>query len=235
VEKKNKILIMSLFVITAGVIASLIFLDFEKKPEVSTDIKGLYSSFTDYMKEYVDSPLKWLGCEPQQYSDDGSNICFLCEDADACFGYAWGNKGGGAIRVPSGFPYFENTAGLKLKFVDFCFEGLASKFGCQEKDGYNKLECQKVEFSVLKIGKKLTCNKIKILLRERVRLEDFAKDFCKIKEEEVKQGIEIEEISMSLLGDMAKENMDEIKNAFSSCGEYLIFLDKNKEITITKK
>ena len=58
------------------------------------------------MKEKVDSYLKNIGCKPNEYYNPNGNseVCFVCEDADACFGYVWVQKTGGEKMNPKGAP-----------------------------------------------------------------------------------------------------------------------------------
>lgn len=213
--KKERLKLLLLFIVAVTTIVIVVFLNFGKKPQIHTDITELYSYFTGYMERHIDSHLEWLGCEPQQYSDDGSTICFMCEDSHPCFGYGWVNRGREGMKMnPRGLPYLDNVGsvgGLKVKFVDFCHQGLASQFNCQEKESYNELECDKIKFSA-RVGEILRCEKMSIELMEGVDFQNFAEYFCELKNEELK----------------SLKSYPERSSSTAFCQNYIIFLQANK-------
>jgi len=187
--EKKKIIWLAVGGLVFTIIGFLIFLDFSKKAEISTDIEGLYSSFTDYMKTSVDPRLKWLGCEPEQYSDNGSTVCFMCDDVDACFGYGWVDRESMGMKMNlRGLPYLINNinvGGLKIKFVDFCHDGLASELECKKGNDLNRLECEQIDFINESRGNEISCDRVKMKLREEIDFKDFAQYFCKTKGEKI--------------------------------------------------
>ncbi len=180
-EKKKQILILILFLIATVLIGALIFLDFEKKPQIRTDITELYSSFTDYMKEKVDSHLRYLGCEPTQYYEKESNICFVCDKAHPCFGYGLVHRAEGEkMNIMESF--LSETAELEVEFVDFLWSGLASDFNCQkaEKD---HLDCDMINFESKPISNTLKYQNVKLKIKEGINFQDFARRFCELRSE----------------------------------------------------
>lgn len=70
------------------------------KDKYSTNMTGLYASFTPAFKEKVDQTFKVMDCQPSRYlrkaeSERKRNICFRCGNFDVCFGY-------GRVQRPSG-------------------------------------------------------------------------------------------------------------------------------------
>jgi len=209
-EKKRIVwLVVGGLIFTLG--GFLIFLNFSKKPEVSTDIEGLYSSFTDYMKETVDSRLQYLECKPTQYYEKESHICFICDTFHPCFGYGWVRMNG-QMRNPKGAPFIVEAGELNVKFVDFCYEGLASDLECKKGKDYNKVECGEVSFVNKSRGNQVACNKVKIEMKRAEDFQDFAKEFCEIKKEKIVKITESYVVCGE--GEGCDENLE-----VSSCGE----------------
>jgi len=140
---QRKILILTIFdvLILIGLVFS--FIHFLKAPspyvpEVTkylTDIDKLYSSFTDYMTETVDSYLKTIGCKPKKYYYyDDSKICFVCGNTDACFGYAWVTIPEGEKRNPKGIPLLTGNYNKETE-INFYSFGIAKllNYKCEKE------------------------------------------------------------------------------------------------------
>ncbi|UCG95047.1 MAG: hypothetical protein JSV92_03310 [archaeon] len=101
----------------------------EVKSEIFSDLETVYSQFTPFMEDHVDSKLEEINCEPSGYYYLDSEVCFVCEEVEACFGYGWVNRTGGKKMNPSG-PSTIKTDEFDRKFVDFHMKGLATLFNC---------------------------------------------------------------------------------------------------------
>lgn len=217
---QKKTLILSIFLSIIVVLALIIsnFLDLRRlrsqikiEPIYFTNIAQLYSSFPDYMGKEMDSHLQLLGCEPKGYYDDNSNICFVCNGIQPCFGYAWTIMGQARARNLKG-TYMARAEKLELRTADFCHDGLASEFNCQ-KVSESSLECEKIKFVATSQDGIFKCEEVKLMLKEETELKDFVDDFCKFKNEELGETIEFS----------------------PSCGRYIIGVGENKEIMIVKR
>jgi len=196
---RKKILILSIVLSFIAVLAIIIsnslylrhlYSLIKTEPNYLTNIPQLYSSFTDYMRDKVDSHLQLLGCEPKEYYYDNHTFCFICYNIHPCFGYAWVRRETGVRKKnPSGVPYIVGAEEFDTKFADFCWDGLASEFNCQ-KINEDSLGCGKVEFVATSKGRTFKCDDIKLVLKEGVATKDFAEDFCKLKKEELERATE---------------------------------------------
>ena len=251
--KKKPILI--LFIVIIGVLCVLAFFFFKKDSKYQTDVAKLYSSLSINMKDFLAVRLSLLDCEPEKYYDDGSQICFLCQDKHVCFGYAWDKEGKMELAPPA--PYFEGVNELTVEIGDFCYQGLASLLGCQ-KNSQDSLDCGEINFLSSFPESGLRCQDISLILKEGAEFEVFVRKFCQAKdqeqieeirveeklpgfpeeisEEDIKKFIEKELPDFSI--DISKEEIERFQESKSMffCGNYGIGLFKNTgQITIMEQ
>jgi len=116
----KKVMILILFVLLIGIVLAFTFSNkidisnktnkqvFEPKTETLSNISGLYSLFTPYMKDFVDSHLNLLNCRPEEYyytenNDVNNAICFICGKLDLCYRYITVRRSGGILMMnPNG-------------------------------------------------------------------------------------------------------------------------------------
>lgn len=205
--KKKPILILSIFLIIVGVLSVLAFFFFKKDSKYQTDVAKLYSSLSVNMKDFLAVRLSWLGCEPEKYYDDGSQICFLCQDKHACLGYTWNEEGKKGLAPPG--PYLEGVNELTVEIGDFCYQGLASSLGCQKKNK-DSLDCGEVDFLTTFHETGLRCQDVIILLKEGAIFEEFVMHFCKTKGQEQIEEIRVEEKLPGFPADISEEEIKKI-------------------------
>ncbi len=214
-QKKTLILsiVLSFIAVLVIIISNFLYLRhlyslIKVEPTYLTNTDQIYSSFTNYLKDTVDSRLQLLNCEPKEYYYDDSYFCFVCDDIYPCFGYGWVNRELKRKRNPQTI-YITGTEEFEVRIADFCRDGLASKLNCQEING-DYLECEKIRFSGINRNGVFECDEVKLTLKEEIEFKDFAVEFCKVKNEE--------------LGEVSESSI--------SCGKYTIMLGENKKILI---
>ncbi len=207
---QKKTLILSIIIGLTLTIFIFFYFRFLVQPKYFTDITELYSSFTDPMKAEVGSYLQSLACEPKEYYYDNSNLCFVCGDIHTCFGYVWVDRREEGMKRNSKYiPYIAGIEEFNVKVADFCKAGLASEFNCQ-KINENSLECEQIKFIATYEGGIFKCEEVRLMLKEEAELKNFANDFCRLREEEIREATE----------------------SFASCGRYRIGIRENREIRI---
>lgn len=213
-EKKKLIpyIAITLLIFLVSSFLYFYYFHFLLKPKYFTDISKLYSFFTEYMKDEVDSHLQLLNCSPKEYYYDNSNLCFVCRKMHPCFGFGWVNRNGIEKMNPKGIPYLSRVKGFDVKIADFCEDGLASEFDCR-KINENSLECENIRLISVNRDEIFKCDEIKVILREDGGFKNFAESFCKVKKEEIGKTTE----------------------SLAFCGRYIIELEENKEIIIGEK
>lgn len=224
-DLKDKRIIFSIVIIL--ILGALLLLSFSSKPKASSDLEGVYKSLTEHMKEDIDSHLKYLGCEPEEYYDYGNQICFQCDNCQPCFGYRLVSREDGEKMNSYGFPLIRNIDRVRVKFLDFCYNGLASGMGCNEIKG-NTIECESFEFfSDIQYGT-IECGELDIKLKKGAKAEDFAETFCEFKGKDL-EGIKN---SSSRYG---RVNSYSTTSKMALCGDYQLLFMENGEIKIAQK
>jgi len=178
-RKKNLILLIVVVFLSLFFLRFLYFNYFNhpasspEEPECLTNITELYSYFTDYMKETVDSYLQTINCNPEKYYYyyDKPAFCFICKEMHACFGFAWVQGDGGERMNPMGKTYLKNYDKFSIKVVDFYKQGLASLFECVEKTD-ETLSCAD------DVGFIKEYNDAKMILNDESKLEDVSNKIC---------------------------------------------------------
>lgn len=168
---KKKILILSIIIVLILIISISFYFYYLSKPKYLTNTAELYSSFTPYMQENMDSHLQLIDCEPEKYYYGDSSICFVCDEMDACFGYGLVNRFGEKKMNPKGLPYLKNIKEISVKAADFYNDGLASNFYCR-KESRNSLRCEK------SLIFRMDDSQVKMFLSDLSRLEEVSKDIC---------------------------------------------------------
>jgi hypothetical protein len=67
-----------------------------------SNITEVYTLFTPYMEDFVDSYLNVMSCQPSQYYyTNSSKLCFVCGKFDICYGYAMVKRNGSELMNPN--------------------------------------------------------------------------------------------------------------------------------------
>jgi len=106
------------------------FYSYKPKVKILSNITELYSLFTPYMEETVNSNLKLIDCEPNKYYYNDSAVCFVCNDMNACFGYGWVNRAEGEKMNPMGLPYLSEECDINTK-MSFYSDGFSKLLSCR--------------------------------------------------------------------------------------------------------
>jgi hypothetical protein len=178
-RKKNLILLIVVVFLSLFFLRFLYFDYFNhpasspEEPECLTNITELYSYFTDYMKETVDSYLETINCNPEKYYYyyDKSAFCFICKEMHACFGFGLVQRAGAEKMNPKGSPYLKNYEKISVVVADFYKHGLASLFECVEKDN-ETLSCTD-EIVFVK-----DYDEIRMMLNDQNKLKDVSDKIC---------------------------------------------------------
>lgn len=173
-KKKNLILsIIAVFLVLLVLIFLYLYYSspFSKEPEYLTNIAELYSHFTDYMKEIVDSHLQIISCKPEKYYYSESAFCFLCDEMHPCFSFGWVHRAGGERMNPKEGPYLKNYDKFSVEIADFYKDGLASLFECIEKNDETLLCVDDVLFIK-------DYDDVKMMLGDEYKLEDVSNRIC---------------------------------------------------------
>jgi len=101
----------------------------ESEVGMYSNVTELYSLFTVYMEESVNSYLKYIECQPNKYCYDDSSICFTCNEMEACFGYGWVNRSGGEKMNPVS-PFFLKGKYSKEELISFHSYGMSWLLNC---------------------------------------------------------------------------------------------------------
>jgi len=124
----------NILIILISVVIAFFFIFLIQKPRQGylTDIEKFYSLFTPDMQSWVDLHLDSIACKPKGYYFNDHQICFICKEEEACFGYVYVKREGGTKMNPSGSPflsgkYDENTA------INFYSLGIANSLNCKGK------------------------------------------------------------------------------------------------------
>ena len=126
-----KILIVFLILSISIFLVFLLYSSTHPKIQFLTNTTELYSSFTPYMQQWVNSRLNSIDCKPDKYYFNDSQICFACKELNVCFGYVYVQREGGEKINPYGYPfligkYDENVA------VNFYSLGLSNSLNCEK-------------------------------------------------------------------------------------------------------
>jgi len=151
------------------------------KPNTLTNTTELYSFFTPYMKDYVDTRLDYIDCQPTEYYyENNDTVCFICENMDACFGFVRVIREEGVKFNPLGEPYLKANK-FDVRVADFYKDGLASYFNCK-KISDNVLDCEH-EISIILNGplENITQNPLalEIRLKDKSRWNEVKDLICK--------------------------------------------------------
>lgn len=97
-----------------------------------SNLSGLYSNFTPYMARVVSYRLSAIDCEPDKYYYKDQTLCLVCKAVDACFPYAWVDRGPeGMLMNPMGKPYLAGEYD-NLTALHFYSSGIDKLLGCNE-------------------------------------------------------------------------------------------------------
>jgi len=129
-KKKNLILFIIIILILTVTIASFCYWYYFVKQKYLTNIPGLYSSFTDHMKDEVNSHLKLLNCEPKEYYYDDSVVCLVCGKIHLCVEYGLVNREGKEKMNPK-LPFFLKGECSKEEELNFYSENIAKLLSCK--------------------------------------------------------------------------------------------------------
>jgi hypothetical protein len=135
-----------IFIALVILLASYSYTFLLRKPKIKilSNVTELYSLFTPYMENHVNTHLNAVNCIPTQYYYTNSYVCFICNDFDACFGYGWVLRDEGERMNPKGIVKLENIKKFSVKNADFYLNGLGTKFNCNVKNA-SALSC---DFSI---------------------------------------------------------------------------------------
>lgn len=122
-------MVFSLFII-----ALIIFGFYYSGSNYSSDITELYSSFTPYMEDFVNSHLQAIDCEPRNYYYADSDICFVCNGIHACFDYVLVNWEHGEELSPIGTVRLNGDYDKRTE-LDFHSLGFTNGLDC-DMDNY---------------------------------------------------------------------------------------------------
>jgi hypothetical protein len=166
----NKLLIASLILI---ILVFTVAFFYQSKPRVKilSNITELNSLFTPYMESEVNSHLKYIDCNPKNYYYNDSFVCFICNDFDACFGYAWVTREEGKLKMNIVNAKLENVKIFSSKNADFYLNGLASKFNCNTVNN-SALSC---DFSIYIVFKE---ERPSILLLDNANFNKISERIC---------------------------------------------------------
>jgi len=132
--KKKNLISFIIFIILISLFSSFLYFYYfvrpSEKPKYSTNIEELYFSFTDYMKDEVNSHLQLLSCEPKEYYYDNSNLCFVCGKIHACFGFGWVYRSGKQKMNPKS-PFFLSGEYSQEEELNFYSENIAKLLNCK--------------------------------------------------------------------------------------------------------
>jgi hypothetical protein len=75
------------------------------RPKTLSNVTELYSLFTPYMLDFVNSRQAAMNCQPTQFyyldSVNNTQFCLVCGKFDICYGYAWVNRNGVMLMNPT--------------------------------------------------------------------------------------------------------------------------------------
>jgi len=141
----NKYLLIVLGILIIFIIGLFAIGYFTSKEALREKILSeIYPPLTSYMKENVKKHLENIDCVPKNYEVKESELCFNCNNYDACFGYGLVIREKGQKKMnPAGIDYLTKDT-FDLDLVNFYQDGLATVFNCQ-KENEKFLSC---DFSV---------------------------------------------------------------------------------------
>jgi hypothetical protein len=129
-KMKKRTLIISLIIFLVLIIAaSFWYWYYFVKEKYLTNIEELYSLFTDYMKETVDSRLRVLDCTPKEYYYNNFSFCFVCKKIHPCFNFVWVDREGGKKMNPYGV-YLRGKYDTETDLNFYTF-GIAKVLNCK--------------------------------------------------------------------------------------------------------
>jgi hypothetical protein len=95
-------IVLIVLVIVAVYFGSYYYSRPKTRANTLSNITELYFSFAPYMKDFVDSYLKVMNCEPNQYYyTESKQVCFVCGKFDVCYGYSLVNRNGVKLMNPT--------------------------------------------------------------------------------------------------------------------------------------
>ncbi len=216
-KKATLILLLLIVAVIIIILAVVYYAVLQKKPQPRTDVNELFSTMSVEMNDFISARLSWLKCEPKQYYDNGSEICFICGKGFSCFGYEWSDEeaksGSREIGMPA--PHLTEVDGLTVEAGDFCYQGLASLLGCQPVNN-NSLDCGEINLIGDFQGEKLECQRVKIVLKQGASFNDFASHFCSTKGYEAPENVKdmfpgiTEDTPIEEIRNMIKEKFPEL-------------------------
>jgi len=247
--KKAALILLLIAAVIIVILAVVTYIALRGRPRPRTDVDELFSTMSGTMNDFISARLSWLKCEPKQYYDDGSEICFVCGKELSCFGYEWSDEEtkSGSRDIVSPAPHLTKVAKLTVEMGDFCYQGMVSALGCQPADN-NSLDCGEVNIIADFHEDALECQNVKMILKEGADFNGFGRRFCSANGYGAAENVEdmfpgvtestpIEEVRSMVkeklpdlsTEDITKETLERFRNSLEIlfCGDYGLSLFKD--------
>ena len=98
-------------------------------------------NFSQYMTKKVDAHLNAIECKPTSYTLNSTEVCFVCNKLDACFGYVWVDKGERMMMNPNRAPILRNNYD-EDDLLDFYSYGVSRILECKYNKDKKEYECK---------------------------------------------------------------------------------------------